>query len=165
MLQENGFRAIDGFDASEDMVELARSVTNLDIKCMEAGDMVNNYPHGSYDVVCISNMLHHLEDDKEFDAFLFGCRDLLKSGGRVVIREPHPTMLMRILTVMSRYRVFYIGFLTTRLNSLVLERDLLAKFWHRWVGQHRRVLASYDLKETRSLNWLDSRIIVACKPL
>ena len=163
VLQARGFHAIDGFDASVDMVELSRSITGIDIKRMEARDMASNYPHDSFDAVCISGMLHHLEDQEEFDKFLFGCRDLLKSGGLVVIREPHPTLLMRTFTMMSRHGIFYIGFLTSRLNSIVIEHELLTQFYHRWVGQHSQVLARYGLTETRAINWFESRIVVARK--
>jgi 2-polyprenyl-3-methyl-5-hydroxy-6-metoxy-1,4-benzoquinol methylase len=159
-LQAEGFQNIDGFDASIEMVELARQNTGKDIKHIEAGQMAETYPHGVYDAVCISNMLHHLEAQAEFDKFLDGCRTLLKPGGIIVIREPHKTLLFRTFEAMSKHKVFYVGFLKSRLNSLVEEEYLLKLFQGRWPKTHQAVLAQHGLCETRAFSLLDSLVVL-----
>jgi len=163
VLLQKGFRSVDGFDASIEMVEIARKTTGQDVRHLEAREITKVYPNGTYDAVCISNMLHHLYEKDDFDLFLLGCRDLLKPGGIIVIREPYPTALMRIFTSMSRHPIFCIGFMKSRLNAIRIEADLIERFYDRWIGKHDQVLAAAGLTETLALNWLDSRIVIGRK--
>jgi len=163
LLQNRGFREIDGFDAAPEMVALARARTGREIRLLEARDIAKEFPHGTYDAVCVLNMLHHLEADQDFRGFLRGCGDLLKPGGLIVIREPHPTMLTRVFVAMSRYPIFYVGIMRHRLNSYVIERDLFKLFYERWLGRHREVLADAGFAQRRAFNWLDSRIVIGVK--
>lgn len=87
LLQENlgGFEAILGIDTSTNAVEGARknfSDPRISFEVMDAAKL--EFPDESFDMVCLSNSLHHLKDP---ESILHEMYRVLKPGGYFVLNE------------------------------------------------------------------------------
>lgn len=163
MLQSFGFKNVTGVDAAAAMVESARKMTGADIIHGDAVKIGDYFEAHSLDAVFISDLFHHIPSKDHWDELLRGCRKVLKDDGILVIREPFPIFLINLLTAMSRYRIFYIGFMKSRLQSFVEEAELLDYFYMNWVPNYKEILASHGFEIKKDSNWLVHRITTCGK--
>ena len=161
-LRAFGFTNVAGLDSAPEMVEAARSLTGATILHCDALDLARNAEAGSFDAVVVSDLLHHFAEAENWEKLLAGCRTVLKEGGLLVIREPWPTFLLKLLYRMSRHRVFYVGFLKARLQSFIEEDALVQHFFTHWIGTYKERLARHGFRIERDLSWLVHRI-TACR--
>lgn len=158
MLQSFGFKNVAGVDAAAEMVEHARKMTGVNIIHGDAVKIGEYFEPQSLDAVFISDLFHHIPSKDQWDELLKGCGKVLKNEGMLVIREPFPIFLINLLTAMSRYRIFYIGFMKSRLQSFVEEAELLNYFYANWVPNYQKILASHGFEIKKDSNWLVHRI-------
>lgn len=161
MLRQEGFTAVDGFDASPDMVAAARELTGANITLCDAVDMADVLPAKAYDLVIVSDLVHHLESRQQWDRLFEGVLHCLKPSGRLVIREPHPTLVLRILYGLSRFPALHLGPLKARLRSFQEEDDLLQHFFAHWTPSYPGILAEHGFTVEIDRNWIVHRITVA----
>lgn len=161
LLREAGFTDLTGLDAAPGMVEAARRLTGLPVVEADAADCAAHFPAGGFGAVVVSDLLHHIDSTAGWDRLLAGCRQLLSPGGWLLIREPWPTLPVRLLQWMSRYRVFYVGPLKTRLQSFVDEAALVEHFFRHWMPDYPQRLARAGFRLERDFDWLVHRITVA----
>lgn len=115
---------VTGFDASREMVGLARHRlgTDADLHVADLGEALP-FDDGAFDTVVASLVLHYLQD---WVPALTQLRRVLRSGGRVVLSVPHPSV----------YLVNYGGssyFETTRYSEefeFAGDKAVLT-YWHR----------------------------------
>ena len=75
---------ITGIDISEELLEIAgNKLPGVNFKIDDAMNL--SFADESFDVVCGSSVLHHLEMEKAYDEFY----RVLKPGGRMVFAEPN----------------------------------------------------------------------------
>ena len=159
-LRQAGFQRVTGLDASPEMVEAARGLTGGDILLGDAaacGDLVEA---GGFDVVIISDLVHHIEDESGWDRMLDGCRTALGPGGLLVIREPWPTPVLNLLYALSRFSWLHLGPLKERLRSFVEEDALLQYFFSHWIPDYPERLQRRGFRVERDFSWLVHRITV-----
>lgn len=159
-----GFTRVHGLDASQEMVEAARAITGAEIILLDAVNMASRLPAASYDVVVASDLLHHLPQEQLWRSFLDGVRHVLAPGGSLVVRDLHPTWVLRMLMAMSRQSLLFMGPLKARLQSFIDEQDLVAHYLAHWPRRYRDLLAEHGLNVEREANWLMHRITVARRP-
>ena len=163
LFQAKGFTRIWGLDASAEMVEAAIRFTHTPIVLCDVLDADQHFQAGSFNVVIISDLLHHLTSQQEWVRLLHICHKLLDEGGLLVIREPWPTTPLKILYWMSHHKLFYrFAFLSARLQSFIEEDDLLQHFFCNWVTEHKQILLENDFTIQKDMSWLVHRITV-CK--
>jgi 2-polyprenyl-3-methyl-5-hydroxy-6-metoxy-1,4-benzoquinol methylase len=161
MLKREGFTSVDGFDASPEMVASARKLTGANVTLCDAVDMEDAIPANAYDLVIVSDLVHHLVSRLQWDRLLQGARHCLKPTGQLVIREPHPTPILRIMYGMSRFPVLHLGPLKARLRSFQEEDDLLRHFFAHWTSRYPTILAEHGFTIEIDRNWIVHRITVA----
>ncbi len=164
MLQSFGFKNLTGLDSSREMVEKARGLTGVPIIHADALDISRSVKSGEIDVVIVADLVHHLKSVREYEIFLKGCNDVLKSGGLLIIREPFPTILVRVLYGMSKHKIFHVGFLKARLQSFVEEDALLQYFFEHWVRSYPDLISKHGFKITKDFNWIVHRI-TSCRKI
>ncbi len=86
-LTENlkNYLEITGIDCNEKPLDAARkshSQANIHFLCMDAARM--DFPDGRFDIVCISNSLHHMSD---LPRVLAEMKRVCKPGGHIIIAE------------------------------------------------------------------------------
>lgn len=163
MLKSFGFTSVTGVDASEEMVAHARKMTGAEVILGDAVKIGDYFDEKSQDAVFVSDLLHHIASSDQWEVLLRGCSKVLKDDGLLIIREPFPIFLINVLTAMSRYRIFYLGFLKSRLQSFVEEADLLEYFYTNWVPNYRKILPSHGFEIVKDSNWLVHRITTCRK--
>ncbi|MHB8880756.1 MAG: class I SAM-dependent methyltransferase [Thermodesulfovibrionales bacterium] len=158
MLKAHGFTSVSGLDAAPEMVAAAVRMTGAPVILANALDVENHFERESLDVVIISDLFHHLPSLEAWNRLLVGCNKVLRNGGLLIIREPFPMLLINLLYIMSRRRIFYVGFLKARLNSFVEEDALLQYFFSHWPGRYKDLLAEHGFCIVKDVNWLVHRI-------
>lgn len=159
-LMQSGFNNLTGLDASEEMVAAARSLTGRPVLNTDVVNLKEQTSAGSFDVVIVSDLVHHLETKEQWLNLLAGCAHALVPNGQLIIREPHPTKFLRVLYSLSRVSWLQVGFLKARLRSFVEEDSLLRYFFTHWSPSYPRLLASQGLLVEKDINWLVHRITV-----
>ena len=159
-LNQAGFKYLTGLDASEEMVAAARSLTGRPVLHADVVNLKDQASAGSFDVVIVSDLVHHLETMSQWLNLLAGCAQVLVPNGLLIIREPHPTILIRVLYGLSKVSWLRVGFLKPRLQSFVEEDSLLKYFFTHWSPSYPRLLASQGLLVEKDLTWLVHRITV-----
>jgi 2-polyprenyl-3-methyl-5-hydroxy-6-metoxy-1,4-benzoquinol methylase len=140
-LKQKGFTNVQGFDASPEMVEASRAITRCEIKLADILDLRANYHAESFDIVSVSNLMHHVTDVDKWRRILAGIHDVLAPGGLLVMREPKRTVIYRTLEWMSLRPAFFRGVLKYRLQSIIEERGYLDYFFGNWYGAYREFLS------------------------
>lgn len=159
-----GFVNLTGIDASPEMAVGARTATGLPVIEADVLDLAQHLRPRSQDAIVIADLLHHLHSTEEWERFLRQCREVLRPGGCLVIREPEPTLLLRVLYRAARWRCCHIGPLRPRLQSFIDEDALFRYFFTHWVDAYPALLTAAGFRITRDTVWLVHRITV-CRPL
>ncbi|MBF0131593.1 MAG: class I SAM-dependent methyltransferase [Magnetococcales bacterium] len=163
LLQNQGFSHVTGVDAAPAMVDIARKITGCTIHLSDATLCDQLLTPGSQDVIVISDLIHHLEKVSEWERLLMGCHRLLKPGGILVIREPWPTLIVRLLQFFSQFPVLYRGAMAARLRSFQEEKNLLEHFYTHWITDYPQHIARAGFAKGRDLVWLVHRITVCVR--
>lgn len=158
MLKAKGFKRTCGIDASPEMVEAARKLTGSEIVLSDVLELDQHFELHSLDVVIISDLFHHLPSLDNWHSVLKASHLVLKTGGRLIIREPFPTLMLMTLYRMSRVQMFHKGVLKARLKSFVEEDELLKYFFSLWPRNYKKYLAQHGFEIEKDLNWLVHRI-------
>jgi SAM-dependent methyltransferase len=90
-LRAHGAAAIDGVDATPEMLDLARRREGVFRRLVEADVGATGLPSGAYDLVTTSLVDEHLEDLRPLYA---EARRLLRDGGTYVLVGYHPHFIM-----------------------------------------------------------------------
>lgn len=162
-LRKFGFKNITGVDASEEMVHECTSLDGAMIIKSDVLEMSDHIKSDSFDVVIISNIMHHLTNQKAWRDFLTNCHRSLKAGGHLIIREPDPTWIVHLLIWMSKRRFFYLGALKYILQSFVEEKELLKNFFTQWVPQAEVLIEQHGFKLKSQSRWLVHRFMLCQK--
>ncbi len=157
-LKSFGFNDVSGLDAAPKMVESARKLTGSSVVLSDVIELKKHFEPGSFDVVIISDLFHHVPSRDGWETILDGCNAILKENGRLIIREPYPIFLLNLLYAMSRYKVLYVGFLKARLRSFVEEDELLKYFFAHWPGIYKDLLSKKRFRIIKDVDWLVHRI-------
>ncbi len=159
VLRSYGFTDIKGVDNAPEMVEAARRLTNVPIILSDVLDIDKHIvEHGTYDVVIISNIIHHLPSTDAWRNLLGSCHKILKENGYLVIREPWLTIPMKSLYHISQYEVLHRGFMREHLRSFHEEKELLEYFFAHWPREYKSLLADSGFIVSKDMNWLVHRI-------
>ena len=145
-MKQRGFTHVEGFDASPEMVEAGRAITGCDIRIADILDLDKHYTQGSFDIVSVSNILHHVTDIDSWGVILDEIRRVLPLGGLLVIREPKRTPIYRTLEWLSAHPAFYFGPLKFRLQSIIEERAYLDYFFPHWYGAYPALLKAHGFE-------------------
>lgn len=140
-LKSKGFTRVEGFDAAPQMVEAAQQLTHCSVHLANVLEMGTVFEQGSFDIVSVSNLIHHITNEDSWETLLQGVRHVLKPGGMLVIREPKQTWIYRTMMRMAKKPYFFVGLMKFRLQSLVEERHYLEYFFARWPRDHVSLLA------------------------
>lgn len=162
-LKNHGFTSLTGLDASPEMVEAARALTGESILLADVAHMGTLLKAHSFDVVIISDLFHHLENQDQYQATLTSCALVLARGGHLIIREPFPLPLIRLLRALSGLKFLQVGPLKARLRSFVEESALLDFFDRYWVPAYPNLLRYHGFNIVRERDWLVHRITTCCK--
>jgi len=153
-LKRRGFTHVEGFDASPEMVTASKAFTNCDVKVADVLNLGAHYALSSFDIVCVSNLLHHVPDKTSWHSIFSGIREILSPEGVLIIREPKMTLINKALFSMSKHKIFYFPPLTFRLRSLIEEKEYLDYFFPRWYKDYQDILSEHGffiLKEGTSM--------------
>jgi Methylase involved in ubiquinone/menaquinone biosynthesis len=145
-LKRRGFAHVEGFDASPEMVEAGRAITGCEIKIADILDLDRHYEPASFDIVSVSNILHHVTDIKSWGVIFAGIRHILSPNGLLVIREPKRTLIYRTLEWLSAHPACYVGPLKFRLQSIIEERAYLDYFFSHWYAAHVELLKTHGFE-------------------
>jgi len=158
MLHSYGFTRVSGLDASPEMVQSAKKLTGAPIIHSDILEIEKHFEPESIDVLIVSDLFHHLSSIDQWKKVLRAGGRVLKNEGILVIREPYPTIGLRLLYGMSHYRFFHVGFLRARLRSFVQEDKLLKYFFAYWPQNYKGLLTANGYQIIKDLNWLVHRI-------
>lgn len=161
-LKKMGFTNIQGFDASPEMVAASRSVTQCEIRLADILDLHACYAEASFDIVSVSNLLHHVTDREKWRGIFKGIHHILAHGGLLVIREPKRTVIYRTLEWMSQHPIFFFGVLKFRLQSIIEERGYLDYFFANWYGGYPELLAECGFAISRKSTSL-GELVLTCR--
>ncbi|MCX5705968.1 MAG: methyltransferase domain-containing protein, partial [Candidatus Omnitrophica bacterium] len=126
-------------------------------------DIAKHWGPSSLDVVIVSCLMHHMTSIQEWENFLSACNIVLKKGGILLFREPAPTLIIRFLHWMSRYKIFYFGFFKVRLESFIEEDSILQHFFKHWFKSYKELINRNGFKINKEVNWFVHRITVCEK--
>ena len=157
-LGQSGFSNLTGLDAAPEMVEAARALTGKPIILADVARMSSLVPAHSFEVVIISDLLHHLETQEQYQATLAGCAQALTPGGLLIIREPFPLPLIRLLRALAGMEFLQKGPLKARLRSFIEEAALLDFFNAYWVPDYPARLGEHGFVIIKERDWLVHRI-------
>ena len=160
MLRGEGFTELTGLDAAQEMVEAARRLTGFPVQYGDALDISAHFEPKSFDAVIISDLFHHLASVEQWTRLISGCNQVLRAGGKLFIREPYPTTLIITFQLMSRYQVFYVGFLKPRLQSFVEEAELVEYFFAHWPNQYKQLLTNAGFQIEKDFSMFIQRVTV-----
>jgi 2-polyprenyl-3-methyl-5-hydroxy-6-metoxy-1,4-benzoquinol methylase len=162
-LRAYGFDNLVGIDASAQMAEGARATTGILVMHADVGTLSRHISPGEFDVIIASGLIHHLTTVADWENFIADCHRGLKEGGLLVIREPWPTLPVRVMRWMARHKVFDVGFLKAQFKSLREEDGLVRYFFKFWVGSHKDLIIKHGFSVTKDFIWLVHRITLCRK--
>jgi len=82
----------------------------------------------------------------------------------LVIREPHPTIFYKMIYWMSKYKIFYLGFLKPNLENVVMEKAFVTKFFTDWSPFYPNLIAAHGFKIIKDRAFLVDHI-TSCRKL
>lgn len=138
-LRQNG-ATVTGLDASEEMLNLARTRLGPDIDLRHA-DLREKLPFddGAFDVVIASLVLHYLED---WSRPLNEIRRVLAPGGRLIASVDHPFQSQTQSDSNDSYHAVRPRFFEWNLGGT----SALMMFWHRSLSSMTDAFAAADLQ-------------------
>ncbi|MBF0386134.1 MAG: class I SAM-dependent methyltransferase [Candidatus Omnitrophica bacterium] len=163
MLRRFGFKQVKGLDASLEMAEAAKKNTGMEVIHSDILDADKHFEENSFDVVIISDLVHHLDNTKDWDRMFLIAAKILSKKGCLVIREPAETLILKMLYSMSRHKIFYFGFLKARLQSFLEEDSLLRHFFAHWKRNYKEILTKRGFAVISDTYWLVHQIICCRK--
>ncbi len=162
-LQALGFRRIAGFDSDDTFLEMARRSTRAEIIKLDALAIEHGIKEKDFDLVIVSNLLHHLDSHDQRVSVLRGCRRALKTGGLLVIREPWPGLYKHALSWIAHYRPLHLGFMKRQVQLYFAEKEKMDIFYKDWTPAYRRLLSDHGFAIVKDLTWIMHRITVCRK--
>jgi len=165
VLKDMGYKNIEGFDASPEMVAIARERTGCSVVCCNALEMGSAFQDKQFDVVIVANFLHHLTSVNDWHVFLDACAKVMKKGGIWINREPCvDTLVQQFFKKLSEKPdslLCRIPALRTRAESWILEKELMDHFRANWEPNFRELLGKHGLMVHNKFRLIDSTIIKA----
>ena len=94
-LSARGYRA-EGIDFDSVSIEVARHLFPTAAVHLENAETLKRYPTASFDSIVLKDALHHLVCEGDFREACNSFRRLLVPGGRVVVLDPNPMLILRL---------------------------------------------------------------------
>ncbi|HOY67179.1 MAG TPA: class I SAM-dependent methyltransferase [Candidatus Ozemobacteraceae bacterium] len=144
LLRERGFRHLWGMDAAASLLDRIPDPT-IHRVCDNYLRIRDHFGAGSFDAVTVFNTLHHLDSREEYTAFFTNLADVIRPGGRVIVKELRNGIFYRIyngIIFNSVTRTLFPGTFGPRCFVQTEEREMHARFFREFVPHLRSIVSA-----------------------